>query len=211
MDRRERWGDQQEAIRLAMLGLQARMWTALPGIVVSFDPEACTAVIQPAVGGVTQGQDNRLAAAELPLLVDVPVVFPRGGGCMLTFPVQAGDEALVVFASRPIDGWWQSGGVQRPATARMHDLSDGFAFVGPMSRPSVPSGISTTAAELRTDDGSTVIRVQAGAVSIQAANITLQGNVAITGGTLTHDGTNIGGTHRHGGVSPGSSNTSTPS
>ncbi|MFW8450019.1 Gp138 family membrane-puncturing spike protein, partial [Klebsiella pneumoniae] len=65
-------------------------------------------------------------SVNLPLLVDVPVVFPRGGGCTLTFPVKPGDECLVIFADRCIDFWWQSGGIQEPVDERMHDLSDAF-------------------------------------------------------------------------------------
>ena len=65
----------------------------------------------------------------------MPVVFPGGGGFALTFPVAAGDECLVVFASRCIDAWWQSGGVGEPMEPRMHDLSDGFALIGVRSQP----------------------------------------------------------------------------
>ena len=39
----------------------------------------------------------------LPLLVDVPVVFPRGGGVTLTLPVVPAMSAFVVFADRCID------------------------------------------------------------------------------------------------------------
>jgi hypothetical protein len=85
--------------------------------------------------------------------VDVPVIFPRGGGCTLTFPVKAGDECLLIFADRCIDFWWQNGGVQKPVDLRMHDLSDAFAIVGPQSQAHKISGISTSAAQLRTDDG----------------------------------------------------------
>ena len=37
MDRRERWAEPVEALRAALDGRQAEMWTALPGIVQSFD------------------------------------------------------------------------------------------------------------------------------------------------------------------------------
>ena len=87
----------------------------------------------------------------------MPVHFPRGGGCTLTFPVAKGDECLVVFAARCIDSWWQSGGVQAPAEHRVHDLSDGFAFVGFFSQATKISGISTNSVQLRSNDASTYI------------------------------------------------------
>ncbi|WP_284703877.1 Gp138 family membrane-puncturing spike protein, partial [Escherichia coli] len=71
-----------------------------------------------------------------------------------TFPVKEGDECLVIFADRCIDFWWQSGGVQEPVDGRMHDLSDAFCIVGPQSQAKKISGISASAVELRSDDGS---------------------------------------------------------
>lgn len=129
----------------------------MPGIVDSFDPLSLTATVQLAIKGVVTGQDGRAQFVNMPLLVDVPVHFPRGGNCTLTFPVSAGDECLVVFAARCIDSWWQSGGVQVPFEPRIHDLSDGFAFVGFFSQVTKISGVSTASAQLRSNDGSTFI------------------------------------------------------
>jgi len=39
---------------------------------------------------------------------------------------------------------------------------------------------------------------------------TMKGNVAIEGGSLTHNGKNVGSTHTHGGVQSGGSNTAAP-
>lgn len=167
---------------MAMAAMAAQMWTALPGIVVSFNPAKCTAVIQPAIGGVQSGPDGTLQPTTLPMITDVPVVFQRGGGALLTFPVQAGDEALLIFSSRPIDAWFQSGGVQRPASARMHDLADAFALVGPLAAPSVPGGISATSTQLRSYDGSTVVDLNA---NTQAVSITAPGGLTINAPVVT--------------------------
>ena len=131
MDRRERWAEPVEALRAALDGRQAEMWTALPGIVQSFDPAAMTVSVQPAVAGRISDEAGKAASVDLPILPDVPVVFPGGGGFALTFPVAAGDECLVVFASRCIDAWWQSGGVGEPMEPRMHDLSDAYVEITP--------------------------------------------------------------------------------
>ena len=96
MDRRERWAEPVEALRAALDGRQAEMWTALPGIVQSFDPAAMTVSVQPAVAGRISDEAGKAASVDLPILPDVPVVFPGGGGFALTFPVAAGDECLVV-------------------------------------------------------------------------------------------------------------------
>ena len=105
---------------------------ALVGQVVSFDPSTQTASIQPLI---RNKQGERFE--ELPLLQDVPVFFPGSTGQGVTWPVQAGDECLVVFANSCIDAWLQNGGVQNPISVRHHDYSDGFAFVGFRSNPKV--------------------------------------------------------------------------
>lgn len=159
MDRRQRADDPEVSLRAAMYGMRSGIWTALPGIVSRFDDSAMTCEVQPSLKIPVRQSDGSVVSVQMPLLVDCPVVFPGGGGCTLTFPVKSGDECLVVFASRCIDSWWQSGGVQEQAEIRMHDLSDGFAFVGVRSRPRVLSGVSAAATQLRADDGATYIEM----------------------------------------------------
>lgn len=157
MDSRERYDDPEEALRVAMDGLKSGLWTSMPGIIQSFSAGAVTATVQISIKGVVHTPDGKAQFVNMPLLVDVPVHFPRGGNCTLTFPVAKNDECLVVFAARCIDSWWQSGGIQPPAEPRIHDLSDGFAFVGFFSQTTKIGGISTASAQLRSNDGSTYI------------------------------------------------------
>ncbi|MCE9898078.1 Gp138 family membrane-puncturing spike protein [Raoultella terrigena] len=233
-------GSKEQADAQLAQAIMSAMRVSIPGIIQSFDPDAVTAVIQPAIKGVEHDTSGAEISVNLPLLVDVPVVFPRGGGCTLTFPVTAGDECLVIFADRCIDFWWQSGGIQEPVDGRMHDLSDAFCIVGPQSQAKKISGISTTSAQLRTDDGSAFIEVSAGGditattagnATINAPEIILNGNVTINGNlsqgmgesggtatmhgpvTVTNDVT-AGGkslmTHTHGGVEHGNDSTGEP-
>ncbi len=142
--------DQEQGMRMMLDGRQVGMWTALPGIIEALDLAAMTCTVQPAIQAVVVDADGSQRAVNLPLLLDVPIVFPKGGNFLLTSPIAVGEEVLVVFSSRCIDAWWQSGGVQQAMEARMHDLSDGFAIPGPYSVPNVPGGaVSTTRIELR--------------------------------------------------------------
>lgn len=172
--------------------LNEQLRVAMPGIIRSFDPDAVTAVVQPAIRYIERDNDGNKLTNDYPLLVDVPVVFPRGGGCTLTFPVRAGDECLVIFADRCIDFWWQSGGIQEPVDERMHDLSDAFCIVGPQSQAKKIGGISTTAAQLRTDDGAAFVEVAAGHnITVQTPGqltATAEGGTTITSPTITLNG-----------------------
>ncbi|WHS97779.1 MAG: hypothetical protein LZT29_00656 [Pantoea stewartii] len=188
---------------------------SLPGIVQSFDPVTCTCTVQPAIAGQGVDEKGQSQSAPLPLLTDVPVIFPRGGGCTITFPVKAGDECLVVFSDRCIDFWWQNGGVQEPVDPRQHDLSDAFAFIGPQSQAQKISGISTTSVQVRTDDGSSFIELmQGGNVNITTPLLTVNGNVQVNGavkstGDQVAKGISQTG-HVHSGVQSGSSQTGGP-
>jgi phage baseplate assembly protein gpV len=128
----------------------------------------------------------------------------------MTFPVVAGDECLVVFSSRCIDAWWQNGGyANNQAMFRMHDLSDGFAFVGISSVPQVQPAISTNSVQLRNNAGTIYVEIGAAAVNIVAPTINLTGSVVVTG-TLTDNGINVGSTHYHTGVTAGAGITGGP-
>lgn len=150
-------GEQQTAQAIAE-NISTQLRVAMPGIIQSFDPNEVTCTVLPAIMGIIPTQDGT-DPSDLPMLVDVPVIFPRGGGCTMTFPVKPGDECLLVFSDRCIDFWWQNGGVQEPVDPRQHDLSDAFAIIGPQSQAKKISGISTSAAQFRSDDGSTYFEI----------------------------------------------------
>lgn len=209
MDRRERYSDPLEAVRAAQDGHQAQMWTALPGIIQSFDANALSATVQPAIKGSVKDKAGISSNVDLPLLVDVPVVFPHGGGMTLTFPLKQGDECLVVFASRCIDGWWQDGGSQPALDRRMHDLSDAFAIPGPFSQKRLIPAVSTTAAQLRSNDGATFVEVLDGKITVKATSVVIDTPTATFTGKIVAAGDVTAGTislqqHVHLGVQSGS-------
>lgn len=217
MDQRERHNDSLAALKMAQRGHQTRIWTALPAIIDSFNPDTMTATVQPAIQMTVRDDKGRTTPSDRPLLLDCPVQFPAGGGCTLTFPVQPGDECLVVFASRCIDAWLQSGGVQGQVEPRMHDLSDGFVLLGFRSQPRVIPAVSTTATQLRSDDGQAFVEIDPGSHAITAKTpgplilsaplVTIEGDVKVTG-RIDADGDVKGGSisldnHTHPGDSGG--------
>ena len=189
MDRRERIGDPEETQRMIFEGQQAKLWTALPGIIAGFDAGAHTCSVQPAINGTRRTASGQIVELKMPLLLDGPVVFPGGGGVTLTFPLKPGDECLVVFSSRCIDAWWQLGGVQGQAEFRMHDLSDGFVIPGGRSQPRA-FGASTATAQLRTDDGAAFVEMDPSSHKIKAQTsgdieATASGQITMTAPVVT--------------------------
>lgn len=197
MDPRERFEDHQEALRTAMDGQQAGMWTAMPATVTAYDPARMTVSATPAIKAKQRQLDGTQTDVLMPPCVDVPVVFPRGGGFSLTFPIAVGDEVLLVFASRCIDGWWQEGGTQPQLDARMHDLSDAFAIPGPWSQKTKITG-ALSGAQLRNAAGTTVVEVSADTITLAAAKVRINSaDVIVAGASLKHNAKNVGDTHTH--------------
>lgn len=229
MNREERLDDPEESLRLALESAQAQIWTAMPGVVTSVDLAKQTVSVQPTIQGTTEKPNGDTQNVNLPLLVDVPLMFPRAGGFALTFPVKAGDEVLVVFGCRCIDSWWQSGGVGAPAESRMHDLSDGFAILAPSSQPKKLSNVSASNVQLRDEAGTTFLEVTPGGkikltataeLELVAPTIKMTGDMTLTGNTIVSGqmtqtgGMSIGGitfgSHKHTGVQTGGGTSGAP-
>lgn len=216
MEKKERFENLSVALLAALEGWQSGIWTALPGIVESFDPEVQTCSIRPAVQARLQDRAGNYRWATITLLEDVPVIFPSGGGFTMTYPIEQGDEALVILSKQCIDGWFQSGAAQQsvvPPDLRMHSLSDGFAIIGPKSKPRALAGFSTDTVQLRSDDGEVYVELAAGHIVniVAPGGINLTGPLNVTGNTaftgqVHANGKPIDETHQHTGVTAGGAN-----
>jgi hypothetical protein len=171
----------REALRQAGCDLRVSM----PAIVVEFDPDRQVVSVQPAL------QEGLLVNAvptltTLPILDDVPVVFPTAGGWSLTLPIQPGDECDLVFADMAFDHWWESGGVQKQpdGVKYRHDIGDAKAHFGIRSQPRRLANWSVTSAQLRSDDGTVVIDLAAAGITLTgpAVNIVANASAAAAAG-----------------------------
>lgn len=151
----------QDAAAAAAREMQKDIHTQMPGQIVSYDSATQTATVKP----LLQRQLVDGTTIDIPDCLDVPVHFPRGGGFVLTFPVAPGDECSLHFSERAIDFWLENGGAQLPSEYRMHDYSDAFAYVGFSSKPNALKDVAINATELRTVDGKTRLRLEAGMVT----------------------------------------------
>lgn len=121
-----------EVLGLAVRAGAADLRVALPGRVERYDLARGTVDVQPLLRETTRDDAGELVAERLPVLTGVPLVFPGAGGFALVFPVQVGDQVLLVFADRSLDGWRDQGAEATPADERRHALSDAIAIPGLM-------------------------------------------------------------------------------
>lgn len=193
-----------------------RLRVAMPGIIKSFDSAKQTVTVQLAIREKLSIGGSPYEDVAIPIIEDVPVFMPRAGNFVLTMPITAGDECLVIFADNCIDAWWESGSLSNQLDRRRHDLSDGFALVGIWSQPNVVSNYSGDSAVLRNlnNDSSVEVKddtvnVVAPTVNIQSGTVNIEGssNITINGNNLTDiDGKNFLN-HKHSGVQTGSGKT----
>lgn len=180
MQRNEKDANFFDASRAVTENALLNTWTALPCIVQSVDLERQTLECAPAVQGVQVKKDGTQSFENMPMLVDVPICFPKCADFALTMPIKAGDEVLVVFSSRCIDSWWQNGGEGNPpAENRRHDLSDGFAILAPTSQPKKLANVSAENVQLRNTAGDVFLEITTGGnchVVCQELQVETKGN-----------------------------------
>jgi hypothetical protein len=161
--------------------------SSIPGIVVSFDSDKQTCVVQPAIQEImlqpppaTSNNPSPGSSQNIPTAVtidpiqDVPISMLRVPGWSITLPITKGTECLLIFSDMCIDGWWQNGGVNAQYDRRRHDLSDAIALFGPWSQPNVLTDYSTDSLQIRSDDKSVLIDLKIGQATVQAPIVKIQ-------------------------------------
>jgi hypothetical protein len=108
--------------------------TALPAEVTAFDAVTQTCSVQPVIKRLTTVSDS---PELLPIIEDVPVVYPGGGDFFITFELAKGSYVLLICAERSIANWMTQGGQVDPESTRKFTLSDAIAIPGLLPLPKV--------------------------------------------------------------------------
>lgn len=170
----------------------------LPATVVSYDDASNRAVIKPLVMvGTTSG--TKVSRAQV---AGIPVYRFGGGGFFMRFPIKAGDFGWIKANDRDISLVFQRGGLEDwPNTSRMHKFSDAMFFPDTFKQW-VISGENADKAVWQTMDGNTCISLGEGEIRHKVGDVSIAvsaAGIAMVSppGTLTHNGINIGDTHKH--------------
>jgi len=110
--------------------------TCMPGIVTAFDRDTQTATVQPCLQRKFKGMEPQ----NLPVVENVPIVYPGSGDLWLVFDIEVDSYVLLVFSERAIATWMEKGDVVDPKLRRTFNLSDAIAIPGLLPGPVQFSG-----------------------------------------------------------------------
>lgn len=146
----------EKVIQTAIDSSLKEVHTCLPAIVTKVTP--ATQLID---AQITIKRKLAGVLADLPLLVNVPIRFFKSTTFSITFPIEVGDNVMIIFSERSIDTWLTEGGVQNPFDIRKHSLSDAFALPMMYHQKDVIPNFSPTNMEIKTNSGDTKIIIKA--------------------------------------------------
>ena len=140
---------------------------SIPAVVTSVSQLGSDQMVE--VRPLVTENDEQYIALQHSVIYDVPVVFPAGGGALLSLPMAVGDTVLVLFSHRSIGEWLNSDGSETvPRTLRRFSLTDAIAIPGLYTKSSNLSP-NTTDVELKFKGSS--IRIQPnGDVNVNSVN-----------------------------------------
>ncbi len=177
--------DFTETVRNIVNSRLSTVYTALPAVVESFKNGKAT--VKPAVS--IAGSDK------LPVLGDVPVMFPSSKTAGIVFEVSKGDPVLLVFATSSLDEWLQSNGTDTDTDdPRRFDLTDAIAIPGLFPFGNAPELSATDGCVMNYEDTTITIK--------KSGDIVLGGKSAKA--LVTDTFVDLFNTHTHPTTSPGS-------
>ncbi|HIE4429972.1 TPA: oxidoreductase [Burkholderia multivorans] len=175
------------------------------------------------------GSDNAMPHG---VIHNLPYFRLQGGANAVIIDPQVGDIGVAVVEDRDISSVKVNRGPANPGSKRIFDMADGLylggflngaptqyvQFSGSGITISSPTKVTISAPNVEVD-ASAGCAINSPTITLNgnlsqgggsyAGTSTFNGNVATTG-TLTNNGKNVGSTHTHGGVQPGSGNTGAP-
>lgn len=118
-----------ELIRLAIESRLGDVYTALPGRIESYDAATQTADVAPTVRrAVPTGPEGAPKLEDIPVIPNVPILFPRGGAFSVTWPLEKGNHVVLIFMTYALAQWRKTGKTADPGDLRLHHVNNAVAI-----------------------------------------------------------------------------------
>ena len=152
-----------DAIQFIFDQMMKNIYVSLPGIIETYNPTTKRCRVKPAINIRLTNGDTEAPSS----IINVPVVWPSGGGFSLLSPLPAGSPVQIHFSQRGITKFKETFSQADPGNG-MFDKEDAYVIpgYGALSvSPATASGMS-----MQAEDGSNYIYVENGAIKIKATN-----------------------------------------
>ncbi len=153
-----------ESMEFVLQQFRKTIYTALPATIESYNTKTKRAKLVPAIKSISTDNKSSL----LPVLVNVPVIFPASGAFTMHFPLAAGDAVLVVFSQRGIQNFKQDYQRSNPTNENVLDYDSPIAIAGFGAISFTPA--ETNSASLQTNDGKNAVIIGESEVSLKLDN-----------------------------------------
>jgi hypothetical protein len=114
---------------------------SMPARVERYDATKQQIDAQPLIKQAYLDEAGDRQIARLPVIVNVPVIFPGSGSWRVTFPIAKGDTVDLIFSAASLDVWLAKGGEVDPLDDSRFAIKDAIAIPGlrdfahPLSEP----------------------------------------------------------------------------
>ncbi len=175
--------DFSESIDFILEQFKKSLNTSLPAIVQEYDGTTKRAKVLPAIRRLfTDGTSQ-----SLPILIDVPVIFPSAGGFTVTMPIKKGDTLLLVFTQRGITNFKNQFTESMPTNSLL-SIQDAVGIVGFGALQITPA--SSSGCTIQNNQGTNAVIIEDGKVEVKKGENTVIVNdsemqATIQGATLT--------------------------
>lgn len=155
------YGNLTDAIQFAFNQMMKNIFVSLPGIINTYDPEKKRCRVTPAINIRLTNGDTDIPSA----IINVPVLWPSGGGFSLLSPLPEGSPVSILFSQRGITRFKETFSQEDPGNG-MFDKEDAYVipgYGGLSVSPASLNGIS-----MQTEDGSDYIFVEDGNIKVNS-------------------------------------------
>lgn len=126
--------------------------------------------VDPQIQMVERDNKGVEAPVSIGVLSRIPVGLFKAGGFVLTLPVAAGDEGIILFSDRSLSLWKETGKKAPPRETEFHGLSGAVFVPFPTSKPGAIQGFDSNRLYVGMEDKSAYLAIgKAGNVTVHAA------------------------------------------
>ena len=147
--------------------------TIAPGIVRGYHALTKRASVQIALNMIVSidGTLDNLKSMARPVILDVPVCHPSGGGYVVHLPLREPDPVILFFSERGIETFKETFDVSDPPIDAIFAERDAIAYPGFGARRITPASDGLS---MQTEDGNTSVSLTPGQIVLRARHIVLR-------------------------------------